>query len=104
MKFKNKNQEDGAKTILEEGKKSEFWKLILQSIAESKEFIQQEQDSEDLKELSPEMYKFTNEVYKAKKQFLDRLAETPDNIISWLQKPSSERQEFDPYKKPSELD
>lgn len=99
MKFKNPTDENNAKGILEEGKKSEFWKLVLQSIAESKEFIQSEQDSEDLKDLPAENYKLQNELFKAKKQFLDSLAKTPDNIISWLQKPSSERQEFDPYDK-----
>lgn len=88
-----------ARAILNEGKKSKFWELILQSIKESKEFIQSEQDSEDLKDLVPEMYKLQNELYKAKKQFLDSLAKTPDNIISWLEKPSNERQDFDPYEK-----
>lgn len=99
MQFKNPKEEMSARAILNEGKKSKFWELILQSIKESKEFIQSEQDSEDLKDLVPEMYKLQNELYKAKKQFLDSLAKTPDNIISWLEKPSNERQDFDPYEK-----
>lgn len=99
MIFKNSKEEENAKGILEEGKKTEFWKLIVRSMEESKEFIQSQQDDDDLKELTPEMYKLTNEIFKAKKQYLDTLIKTPDNIISWLEKPSSERQDFDPYDK-----
>ena len=97
IKFKNTKEENNAKSILEEGKKTAFWKLICEALKESKEFIQSEQDSEDLKDLSPEMYKLTNELFKSKKVFLDKLVETPDNILSWLEKPSNVRQEFDPY-------
>lgn len=100
MKFATPKEEQSAKEILKEGKKTKFWELIVASIQESKEFIQKEQDSEDLKDLSPELYKLTNELYKAKKAFLDVLAKTPDNLISWLEKPDNDRKEFDPYDKP----
>ncbi len=99
MKFKTTKEEANAKGILEAGKKEKFWELIMKSIDESIEYIQKEQDSEDMKELSPEMYKLTNELFKAKKEFLSTLKRTPDNILSWLEKPSSEREDFDPYDK-----
>ncbi len=97
----SKSEESTVKATLEEGKKSKFWQYITRALEESKAFIQAQQDSEDLKELSPEIYKLQNELFKAKKVFLDHLIKTPDNIISWLQQPSNERQEFDPYDKSS---
>ena len=100
MKFKNTKEEQDAKGILLEGKQTKFWALVVQSIEESIDFIKQQQESEDMKELSPEMYKFTNEVFKAKIVFLKNLIKTPDNIISWLEKPSNDRPDFDPYDKP----
>ena len=99
MKFKSRDEELNAKAILEEGKKTQFWKLVVDSLMESKEFIQEQQDGEDISELSAEQYKHMNEVFKAKKKFLDILTKTPDNIISWLEKPVNERKEFDPYDK-----
>lgn len=99
IKFKDKNEEATVKAILEEGKKTKFWQLILEAIDESKQFIQQEQDGEDISILNAEQYKHVNEVFKAKKKFLDALKETPDNLISWLGTPANERKEFDPYDK-----
>ena len=99
MKFKNKNEEESAKAILEEGKKSKFWQLIVESITESKAHIQAQQDGEDISDLSAEQYKHMNEVFKAKKKFLDMLIVTPDNLISWLGQPEEQRKDFDPYEK-----
>lgn len=99
MKFKTITEEATAKNILETGKKEKFWQLIAQSIEESIAYIQQQQDSEDMRDLSQEMYKHTNEIFKAKKELLRTLIKTPDNIISWLGKPSADRPDFDPYDK-----
>jgi len=83
--------------LLKIGKQGEFWKIIVDTLEESKDYIQEQQDSEELKELTAEQYKFQNEIFKAKKKFLEILINTPDNIITWLEKPTSERKEFDPY-------
>jgi len=93
----NKNEEASAKEILEQGKKTKFWELILEALAESKADIQRKQDGEEISELSAEQYKFRNELFKAKKEFIDKLSRTPDNLISWLGKPENDRKEFDPY-------
>ena len=97
MKFRNTKEENTAKAILETGKNEKFWEIICKSIDESIAYIEEQQDSEDMRELSPEMYKLTNELFKAKKEYLRTLKNTPDNILSWLEKPVSERQSFDPY-------
>jgi hypothetical protein len=100
MKKKLTTASDPSKIeILKQGKQTEFWRIIIDALEESKEDIQKKQDSEDLKELSPELYKIYNELFKAKKQLIDTLIKTPDNIISWLTKPVTERQNFDPYDK-----
>lgn len=86
--------------ILKSGKQTEFWRLIVEAIEKSKDFIQSQIDGEDILELEPEKYKMVNELFKSKKKFLDSLIETPDNLISWLEKPETERpKEFDPYEK-----
>jgi len=86
--------------ILKEGTKSDFWKIIIEALEDSRHFIEEQQESEDMQELLPEQYKFTNELYKAKKEFLSTLIKTPENIVSWLESPPEEREkEFDPYDK-----
>lgn len=98
LKFKDKKEEQSAIEILKQGAQSEFWQLILKIMQESKEDIQAKQDSEDMKDLSAELYKSYNELFKAKKELIDTLMKTPENIISWLAKPQAERpKEFDPY-------
>jgi hypothetical protein len=100
MKRKIKTTEDPAKIeILKQGRQTEFWNIIKEVMEESKEDIQKKQDGEDIAELSPEQYKFRNELFKAKKEMIDNLIKTPENIISWLEKPETERQNFDPYDK-----
>ena len=100
--MKNKDtitKDQTSQAILREGQKSKFWELIIEALTESKQAIQNIQDGEDIAELSAEQYKFRNELFKAKKEFLDKLINTPDNIISWLETPNNERQDFDPYGK-----
>ena len=74
-----------------------FWRLIVEAINDSQEFLQEQENSEDLDDLPPEQYKFFSKILKAKKKYLETLADTPKNLISWLGKPENERKEFDPY-------
>lgn len=99
MKFNNKTEEASAIEILKAGKKTKFWELILESMQESKAFIQKELDREDLLDISAEEYKYKNELFKAKKRLIDSLIKTPDNLASWLGQPEDKRKEFDPYEK-----
>ena len=85
------------KEILEAGMSSQFWRIIVEALEESIDFIQEQMDSDDLRELSAEQYKLHNELFKAKKQYLNTLINTPRNLISWLGTPDNERKEFDPY-------
>lgn len=94
-----KKIEDNSKIeILQAGIKTPFWDLVVEAIKESKQHIQDQMDSDDLKELTAEQYKFQNEIFKTKKQFLDMLIRTPNNIISWMEKPTKDKpRNFDPY-------
>ena len=83
--------------ILKQGMQTEFWKIIIEAMEESKEFIEKEQDGEDIQTLDAELYKATNELFKAKKRLIDKLIEAPKSMIEWFAKPVSERQNFDPY-------
>ena len=89
--------------ILKTGKLSEFWHIIVEAIEESRDDIQKKQDGEEIAELSSDQYKFRNELFKAKKEMLDALLNTPENLISWMTKPETEGQNFDPYDKWKEL-
>lgn len=84
--------------ILKQGKQTEFWKLILDAIEESREYITDQLEDESMDDLPPEQYKFMVKTLQSKKKFLDVLKKTPDNLISWLETPPSERpKNFDPY-------
>lgn len=84
--------------ILKAGMKTEFWKIIVEAIQESKDYIQEQMDAEGMKDMTPEQYKFTNETFKAKRMYLDTLMKTPENMISWMVKvPSEKPKNFDPY-------
>ena len=96
-KIKNQNSDITKIELLKQGKGLEFWKIIVDAMEESLEDIQRKQDSEEMSELNQEQYKFRNELFKAKKELLNALIKTPDNLISWLQKPETERKEYDPY-------
>lgn len=96
-KLKNTSSDITKIEILKAGKNSEFWNLIVDALEESREDIQKKQDGEDIAELSPEQYKFRNELFKAKKEMLETLTKTPENLISWLTKPEEERKNYDPY-------
>lgn len=95
--IKNNSSDFSKMEILKQGKQTEFWRIILDTLEESREDIQNKQDGGDIAELSAEQYKFRNELFKAKKEFINALKNTPDNLISWLTKPENERQNFDPY-------
>ena len=97
MQFKNTEEEQSAIALLKEGTKTAFWELIKKSMEESKAFIKKQQDGEDIADLGPEAYKATNELLKAKIKLIDGLLNSPKNIISWLGKPATEREDYDPY-------
>jgi hypothetical protein len=96
--MKKENAKDNIE-ILRQGATSRFWLLIKEALKESEQTIAIEQDSEDMSEMTPEEYKFRNELFKAKRKFLDTLSKTPENIISWLEQPESDVRDFDPYQK-----
>ena len=85
--------------ILRQGIASQFWGIILEIMQESKDYIEEQQNSEDMQGLTPEIYKLSNELFKAKKAMIDKLMEAPANMISWLEKPNNDRKDFDPYEK-----
>ena len=95
--------QDGSIEILRNGKDTQFWKAIVNSLTESQEFIREQMEDEDFKDLPADQYKLMNELMKAKLKFLETLKNTPDNIISWLEQPPEDRMEFDPYAKAKDL-
>ena len=103
MIFTDKKEKANAEGILKEGMKTKFWQIICDALKESKEVLQRIQDSDEIADLPPEQYKHKMEIYKAKKEYLDTLSKTPENIISWLQDPKSDNTDFDPYFKDKEL-
>ena len=103
MKFKNVKEKQTANEILKEGMKTRFWEIIVIALTESREALTKAQEDEALSELSPEVYKMQMELLRAKKSFIDNLIKTPENVMSWLQSPNNETQEFDPYAKEIDL-
>ena len=89
MKFTDDKEKQSAIEILKQGRKTEFWRLIVEAMKESKEVIQKTQDGDDIADLPSTEYKLQNEIYKVKKEFLDTLVNTPENIISWLEEPDN---------------
>lgn len=84
--------------ILKQGMAGEFWSLILNALEESVEDLQNKADSDEMQSLTPEQYKFMNESIKAKKEYLRTLMRTPENLISWLERPVAQKgKNFDPY-------
>ena len=70
--LKTKNKES-LQEIIRAGMDSDFWQIIVEALQDSKEFLKQEQDSDDMKDLPPEIYKVENELLKAKRKYLDKL-------------------------------
>lgn len=92
--------------ILRLGQATEFWKLIQESIDESKEHLQKVEDSQELRELPAEQYKLESEILKMKKRYLDHLRRLPTSIIEYLQEPPENREKAgndDPYYNQEEL-
>ena len=91
----NKDEIAVINSIIDLGVKSDFWKIILQSIEESKEHLDR-RDDDDLRELLAEQYKFECEIIKIKKKFLDKLAELPEAIKGSLEN-EGQPINLDPY-------
>lgn len=97
IKFQTKDEEATAQELMKQGKATPFWALIVKVLEDSKRDIQEKQDSEDLSDLTPELYKLQNELFRSKKAFIDTLIDTPENIVNWLQQPDNARKNYDPY-------
>ena len=83
--------------ILRQGQQGDFWQIILDFIKQSREHLRNEMDADQLRDLPADQYKVENELLKAKIKYLDRLADYPNTIIGWLQNPSNEEKNYDPY-------
>jgi len=97
IEYKNETERLTAIAIIQEGMTRDFWKLITEALIDSKEYIQKQQDEAVMLEVPALEYKIRNEVYIAKKQFIDNLLETPTNLIQHLSVPESDSRNFDPY-------
>lgn len=93
----NKDEQAVINSIIDLGVKSDFWKIILQAIEESKEHLDK-RDDDDLRNLPAEQYKFECEAIKIKKKFLDKLAELPETIKGNIEGGEGTLIELDPYK------
>ena len=96
LNTENKDEKAVIYSIIDLGIKSDFWKIILQAIEESKEHLDR-RDDEDLRELPAEQYKFECELIKVKKKFLDKLAELPEAIKGNLESEEGKPVNLDPY-------
>lgn len=103
MKYKDDNERLALIQTLKEGKATAFWKLMVETIKESIKDIQAKQDSQDLQDLDPASYKVANQIFVIKKQLLETLINSPDNMASWLEKPESAEENMDPYSKAEDL-
>lgn len=87
----DKQTSQSKQEILRQGQQSDFWRIILEYITESKEHLRQEQASDELKDYPADQYKVEMELLKAKIKYLDNLANYPNTIIGWLQNPNEEK-------------
>jgi hypothetical protein len=104
MKLSNPKDKKNIQKTLRQGAATEFWQIILQALDESIQYLQNQQDSEEMRELSSEQYKVENEILKAKRANLKILKELPSTIMGWLENPDQSEPEFDPYNKPEDFE
>jgi len=92
--------------ILKQGIKTDFWKLLVDGLDESIKRLQNEQNSDELRDMPADQYKVENEIIKASIANLKDLKELPENIISWLEDPNAgdPGHEFDPYAKDEDFE
>ena len=83
--------------VLKQGQQGDFWQIICGFLEKSKEYLRNEQKSQDLKSLPAEEYKLQNELLMAKIEYLDMLKDYPNIIIGWLQNPNQEEVNWDVY-------
>ncbi len=93
MNIQNPKHKEKIKALLEQGKTSEFWKLLVQEL----ENIISRVESKVSPDLSAEQYKFVNESAKLEVKNLEKLKELPDTIISYLESPDIKHIKLDPY-------
>lgn len=86
-----------AQEILREGKKTTFWRLIVEALNDSRVDIQEKQDGEDIASLPADKYKSQMELFKAKKELIDNHIGLPDSLVEHLGNPDNKKKNFDPY-------
>jgi len=95
-----------AQQLLRLGKNGEFWKILCQALDESIQHLQNEQDSDDLKDLDSERYKLEAELLKAKRRFLKHLKNLPETLAAYLEEPAGNSENpinYDPFYSEAEL-
>lgn len=92
MKTSGEKQE-----ILKQGIDSDFWAIICEYIRNGIEELEIEAGSDELFKLSAEQYKFVHQVIQAKKAYLKKLQELPDQLIISLNDFDSGEKDYDPY-------
>lgn len=95
----DKKDSKSKQEILRQGMESDFWRIIISALEDSKGHLRKEQKGQDLKSLPAEQYKLENELLLAKLEYLDNLADYPNTIIGWLQNPNQKEIDPDPYDK-----
>lgn len=89
--------------ILRDGKESEFWDILVDSLEHKIDDLREEQ-AQDIGALPAAEYKLTNEVLLAKIDFLKKLQELPDEIVESLNDIDEEDEnDPDPYSHPKDF-
>lgn len=103
ISFSTDEERKTAQAILKDGRITEFWKLIVRVMEESKIDIQQKQDSEEIGDLPADQYKLQNEIFKAKKDLIKKIIDTPESLIAFLEEPDNKEVNYDPFYTKEEL-
>ena len=85
--------------ILNEGKKSVFWKIIVSEIDKQLEDLNNLEENTELWQLPAEEYKLRSEILKTEKKNLNKIKCYPEVIIGILGTPEPQEENFDPYEK-----
>lgn len=102
ISYTSEGERISAQEILKNGKKGEFWGIIIEAINDSIKILQERSKDSEFKKLPADEYKLENEIINAKIDFLEKLKEMPDSVIEWLNEPESQNFDIDPYERPDE--
>ncbi|MBI4136855.1 hypothetical protein HY469_02220 [Candidatus Roizmanbacteria bacterium] len=86
------------RAILLDGMRTEFWRVICDSLDENIDLIEKDMDDSALREFPGNEYKIRMEVLKAKKRHLIALKEFPGNVAKQLEETEKAQVELDPYR------